>query len=367
MARTDTTEGTGCPTCGRDDFSSDRAMKIHHQSAHGESLISTTECEHCGSEFRPNSSVDTARFCSRECKDEWQSEGLTGEDNPKWKGGEIEKTCENCGSVFTVRQYRRETAKFCSKDCRQDAFVSERVPRVEKSCVECGCVYQVPEYQESRSRFCSRRCKDNWLEGLTGADNPQWGSINLECDQCGGAYNRTPSHLERFGSRFCSRTCKAEWQSENLVGENAPSWRGGDVECECELCGTVYETNPADAKHSRFCSQDCLWDWLSANQRGPRHHQWLGGSGFDYGKGWTSQKRKHVRIRDQARCQHCGRTEADHLDEFGTKHVVHHITPARQVDDPEARNAMENLITLCRGACHRTWEQMAPLRPDAQA
>jgi hypothetical protein len=28
---------------------------------------------------------------------------------------------------------------------------------------------------------------------------------------------------------------------------------------------------------------------------------------------------------------------------------------------------MENLITLCRGECHRTWEQMAPLRPDTGA
>jgi predicted HNH restriction endonuclease len=56
--------------------------------------------------------------------------------------------------------------------------------------------------------------------------------------------------------------------------------------------------------------------------------------------------------------------EEDHLEEYGRRLDVHHITPAREIDDPDERNAMDNLITLCRGGCHHTWEQMAPLRPD---
>lgn len=35
-----------CPTCGRDDFASDGAMKGHHTKAHGERL--GTRCSDCG-------------------------------------------------------------------------------------------------------------------------------------------------------------------------------------------------------------------------------------------------------------------------------------------------------------------------------
>jgi 5-methylcytosine-specific restriction endonuclease McrA len=50
------------------------------------------------------------------------------------------------------------------------------------------------------------------------------------------------------------------------------------------------------------------------------------------------------------------------LEQFGAKLDVHHIKPAQAFDDPTARNAMENLVTLCR-SCHKKWEGI-PLRPE---
>jgi len=86
-----------------------------------------------------------------------------------------------------------------------------------------------------------------------------------------------------------------------------------------------------------------------------------------YGSGWNIPKRRKARIRDQARCQHCGMTEPEHIEKHGTKHHVHHLTPARYFDNPEERNAMSNLITLC-AHCHLgVWEPMSPLRPDTRA
>jgi len=57
--------------------------------------------------------------------------------------------------------------------------------------------------------------------------------------------------------------------------------------------------------------------------------------------------------------------QADHTDEFGEKLHVHHIIPARQIDDPEERNGMNNLICLCR-RCHGVWEEIPGLRPDTR-
>lgn len=40
-----------------------------------------------------------------------------GVNNPKWRGGEIIIVCWECKTHFSVRQYRKETAHFCSTIC----------------------------------------------------------------------------------------------------------------------------------------------------------------------------------------------------------------------------------------------------------
>ena len=89
-------------------------------------------------------------------------------------------------------------------------------------------------------------------------------------------------------------------------------------------------------------------------------HWWYSGGSKPYGPGWNEAKKRSVRERDDYSCQdpRCSVTQADHLDEYGEKLHVHHLRKARDVDDPEKRNAKENLITLCRD-CHRRWEKIA--------
>ncbi|GGJ06128.1 hypothetical protein GCM10008995_15020 [Halobellus salinus] len=44
-----------CPSCDRDDFGSERAMRIHHKQIHGESLAQRGDryrCSVCGRELR---------------------------------------------------------------------------------------------------------------------------------------------------------------------------------------------------------------------------------------------------------------------------------------------------------------------------
>ncbi|WP_083893991.1 HNH endonuclease [Haloferax mucosum] len=69
--------------------------------------------------------------------------------------------------------------------------------------------------------------------------------------------------------------------------------------------------------------------------------------------------------RDQFRCQDCGVTQPEHIKKHERKLDVHHIVPARQFDDPGKRNAMDNLVTLCR-VCHAKWERMSGLRPNTR-
>lgn len=40
-----------------------------------------------------------------------------GGESPHWQGGKVEIICEVCGERFEVYPYRKDTAKYCSKDC----------------------------------------------------------------------------------------------------------------------------------------------------------------------------------------------------------------------------------------------------------
>lgn len=93
---------------------------------------------------------------------------------------------------------------------------------------------------------------------------------------------------------------------------------------------------------------------------GKRHPNWKGGF-VPYGPGWTKQKRTAVRKRDGFKCQSCGMSNEECKEEYGMKLHVHHIIPAREVDDPQKRNHIENLVSLCQG-CHKKWEGI-PLKP----
>jgi transposase len=76
-------ESCECPTCGRDDFGTVRAMKLHHAQKHNKSIAGILlECEECGSEFRRSEHKvqrSERNFCSIECR------GAIGPDTPESK------------------------------------------------------------------------------------------------------------------------------------------------------------------------------------------------------------------------------------------------------------------------------------------
>lgn len=157
-----------CPSCERDDFDTEKAMRIHHKLAHGESLAETTlVCEQCGDTFTVTTDrVDDARFCSMDCQADWQQDAQTGENNPAWKGGHVTLVCEQCDGEFDVKPARADSARFCSMDChdawREDAYSDGGHPlynRVTLTCEICGDEFDVkPSHVENRVT-CSHECR----------------------------------------------------------------------------------------------------------------------------------------------------------------------------------------------------------------
>jgi len=126
--------------------------------------------------------------------------------------------------------------------------------------------------------------------------------VTLECEWCGGEYERREDYAD--GSRFCSAGCKGEHQSENLVGSNAPNWRGGS-------------------------------------------------DGYDQFNDEWQAVRQAVLQRDGPTCCACGKPPRQDrsLD-------VHHIVPVRAFDDESEAHAEANAVALCSW-CHGKWDKKA--------
>ena len=123
------------------------------------------KCYFCSEEKRIRKSAfdpEGKNFCSRKCKDEWQKEGLKGENNPFHNREHNELTKAMIGATkFGVNliEYQLEYAA------------------IEVPCNHCG----TPTLKDHKARrngerfFCSLQCHGKWMsENLIGENNYRW-------------------------------------------------------------------------------------------------------------------------------------------------------------------------------------------------
>lgn len=133
--------GVPCPheDCERDDFATEKAMKIHHARSHGERLVETVECNHCGAEYEPGDNT-TGKYCSRECHKADQ------------RTGRVELVCEECEEPFRVPPSEADK-KYCSMDCYGAA-------RDQTEVRQCACGHSFRTYPADEDKSCSLDCRD---------------------------------------------------------------------------------------------------------------------------------------------------------------------------------------------------------------
>ena len=225
---------------------------------------------------------------------------------------------------------------------------------VEVECSQCGEAFEKLPSQAERSdnHFCSNECQGKFKSER----------VVVECDYCGGEIEKTPSQVSE--RNFCNLECLHEWRSETsnggLVGENHPDYIG-EKEYTCENCDGRFTVKLGEEYRKKTCSDECAQelvseknDHLSEYWYGEDNPRWKGGKKNFYGSNWQEQRRKAIQ-RDNERCVDCGSVEDLH---------VHHIIPIKEFDeDYESANDLDNLVTLCRG-CHNKWEKITPLKPQ---
>lgn len=195
----------------------------------------TCTCIVCGTKFNVKpSKKDTAKFCSRECQYEYMKH-RTGE----W----IIKICPSCGEPFEILKSKNK--KYCSEKCNKE--------RNEKymfyNCDGCGEEMRIKKslYQElldgkRKSITCSYECMGKVKR--TGHD--------IICDNCGKPFYRRQYHIDRQANNQQNNFCSVECEMEYKYKETHETRR-------CEICGIEFECYKKSTQ--RFCSPECNSEW----------------------------------------------------------------------------------------------------------
>lgn len=187
----------------------------------------------------------------------------------------------------------------------------------------------------------------------------------IHCDNCSAELYLYRYQINRSARHYCSKSCEMEYKKENGLhsGVNNPNYKGEDTSFTCTYCGKLSEKKcPANLKNSvnHFCSIECQAKWKSENLTGNNAFNWRGGNGtllnnvrkLTASSDWT----KSILLRDEFKCQSCGRGS--------NKLNVHHLAPFRSIvrrnnitSSTEAQLCdelwnLDNGVTMCK-TCHR--------------
>lgn len=88
---------------------------------------------------------------------------------------EISKNCLICDSIFIIPNWRKDTAKYCSKECQHHSLKA----KPNTICTQCNKEFHKKEYRKNKSKigdFCSNSCLYEFKkEYFKGENNHQYG------------------------------------------------------------------------------------------------------------------------------------------------------------------------------------------------
>ena len=119
---------------------------------------------------------------------------ITGEGNPNWRGGKLNKVCVRCGLPFQVYPSQNEHTH-CSLICANRDLADAQRDIVNPKKIHYG------------------------------EDNGSWsgGKDTYICQWCGGEFNA----YARVVHNYCSKSCTTKANFTGLTGEKSSNWKGG--------------------------------------------------------------------------------------------------------------------------------------------
>jgi len=270
----------------------------------------------------------------------------------------MEKTCLWCNGVY--KTYNKKQ-KYCDTECQRKAH-SQVMKNKHPS--------PATEFKKGHSWLSATKKK--MVAHIRIAAEKKRDPDNrpiITCPTCHKSFSDFKSNNRRFCSRLCYEKFPKSEDSRRKMGEHhrsmkgasSPSWKGGPVLINCEICGKekYFIRSEVENGRGRFCSNKCRGVWVSKTRKGKytasAASNWKGGISFEpYDPRFNRQLRELIRLRDGYKCQKCGCPEIEN----GRKLSVHHI------DGDKSNSSPTNLISLCIGCntqveCNRPhWQRI---------
>lgn len=132
--------------------------------------------------------------------------------------------CINCNKNFQVKNYRKDTAKYCSKSCNA---LHSRIRGI-RECEICKKSFEFISSRCKIAKYCSRKCYHKSQIGR--------GEIENTCIHCGKIFRDSPCKKRKYCSKQCvNKSEKSTWKATyNTIRKNM--FRRGMIE-KCQICG----------------------------------------------------------------------------------------------------------------------------------
>lgn len=134
--------------------------------------------------------------------------------------------CVGCKRQFYIPINRFDTAKYCSRKCKDKFGCTEKIKAV---CGICGKEFYHISSRCNKAKYCSRLCYHRSQKGR--------GSQEYECATCHVKFMGSPS--KRY--KFCTPKCRGLYQrSTESYGNTAnlrKFWKKRNIIQKCEICG----------------------------------------------------------------------------------------------------------------------------------
>ena len=141
----------------------------------------------------------------------------------------VEKECKQCSVKFSVANYRKDTALYCSRKC---LALAARV-QIEANCAECGALFTHISSMASKAKYCSRKCFHKAMN--------RKGTVEYTCQHCDKKFLDAPSHKRKFCSKACvNKSNKSVWKGKFSTVRKIMLTR--NMISKCERCG--YSEHP---------------------------------------------------------------------------------------------------------------------------
>ena len=137
---------------------------------------------------------------------------------------QCQKSCIHCATKFMVPNYRKDTARYCSRRCLALAARTTG----EANCAQCGQRFSFIASRANKAKYCSANCYHEAMKGR--------GRTVYRCGFCLIEFFAPASTKRKYCSRKCIQKCiHAHWNPSFVTVRKAMKARG--LIEKCTKCG----------------------------------------------------------------------------------------------------------------------------------